>query len=207
MSEGYEKQAPLTGFDGLTDYRRPNSSPTTFRLTIDHTVQHLPALLPLTPPKLHLFANKEPSGMAEDRFSVPRTKYGAQGSSGSVCGGSYPPPLKLHLFCNKEPFSLAEDKIAVPRKNHGTHSSSGSAWRIPYAERMQYLHVISYDTPGRKKRWSQERMTGRRKMGPTTIYKQVYGPAEGQASHTQTSSRNSWKRREGRKVHQKAKEG
>lgn len=168
MSEGYEKQAPLTGFDGLTDYRRPNSSPTTFRLTIDHTVQHLPALLPLTPPKLHLFANKEPSGMAEDRFSVPRTKYGAQGSSGSVCGGSYPPPLKLHLFCNKEPFSLAEDKIAVPRKNHGTHSSSGSAWRIPYAERMQYLHVISYDTPGRKKRWSQERMTGRRKMGPTT---------------------------------------
>lgn len=117
-----------------------------------------------------------------------------------VCGGSYPPPpQKLHLFCNKEPFSLAEDKITVPRKNHGTHSSSGSAWRIPCAERMQYLHVISYDTPGRKKRWSQGRMTGRRKMGPTTIYKQVYGPAEGRASHPRTSSSNSWKSREGRK--------
>lgn len=118
-----------------------------------------------------------------------------------------PPPLKLHLFCNKEPFSLAEDKIAVPRKNYGTHSSSRSAWRIPYAERMQYLHVISYDTPGLKKRWSLERMTGRRKLGPTTIYKQVYGPAEGQASHPRTSSSNSWKSREGRIVHQKAKEG
>lgn len=206
MSEGYEKQAPLTGFDGLTDYRRPNSSPTTFRLTIDHTVQHLPALLPLPPPNCIFLQTKNHPAWLKIDFLFPGQSMEPKVLQ-EVCGGSYPPPLKLHLFCNKEPFSLAEDKIAVPRKNHGTHSSSGSAWRILYAERMQYLHVISYDTPGRKKRWSQERMTGRRKMGPTTIYKQVYGPADGQASHPRTSSSNSWKSREGRKVHQKAREG
>lgn len=90
MAEGSEKQALLADFDRPTDYRRPNNSLTTIRLTIDHTAQHLAAILP-PQPQIAFFANKEPFSMVEDRIAVPRTKYGAQGSSGSAWRIPSPP--------------------------------------------------------------------------------------------------------------------
>lgn len=112
------------------------------------------------------------------------------------------PPLKLHLFAARNPSAWLTIKLLFP----GRSMEPTVLQEVHGGSHVQYLAVISYDAPERKKRWSQKRMTRRRKIGPTTTYKQSIWPSRGPGQPSLNFKQEVLEGQRQKKVHQEAQE-